>query len=79
MRAKRRMTGPEFDAIRPLLNISEDRVRGSISAPPRAMFRPPPFALSHLSFSATLPDRLATMRAQRYDALREYAVLQAID
>lgn len=32
MRAKRRMTGPEFDAIRPLLNISEDRVSAARAA-----------------------------------------------
>jgi len=32
MRAKRRMTGPEFDAIRPLLNISEDRVNAARAA-----------------------------------------------
>ncbi|MEX3614684.1 MAG: TrfB-related DNA-binding protein [Burkholderia gladioli] len=29
MRAKRRMTGPEFEAIRPLLNISEDRMKAA--------------------------------------------------
>jgi hypothetical protein len=32
MRAKRRMTGHEFDAIRPLLNISEDRVNAARAA-----------------------------------------------
>lgn len=32
MRTKRRMTGPEFDAIRPLLNISEDRMSAARSA-----------------------------------------------
>lgn len=32
MRAKRRMTGPEFDAIRPLLNISEDRINAARAA-----------------------------------------------
>jgi len=26
MRGRRRMTGPEFEAVRPLLNISEDRI-----------------------------------------------------
>lgn len=29
MKAQRRMTGVEFDAIRPLLNISEDRIKAA--------------------------------------------------
>ena len=32
MRSKRRMTGPDFEAVRPLLNISNDRIAAARSA-----------------------------------------------
>lgn len=32
MRAKRRMTGAEFEAVRPLLNISDDRIEAARAA-----------------------------------------------